>query len=33
VPGGLLDQPEWLLEDLMTISWREGIVKKMLKNG
>ena len=28
--GGLLDQPAWLIEDLMTINWRKGIVKDML---
>ena len=28
--GGLLDQPDWLMDDLMTISWRKGVVKDML---
>jgi len=28
--GGLLDQPAWLIQDLMTISWRKGVVKDML---
>ena len=28
--GSFLDQPDWLLHDLMTISWRKGIVNEML---
>jgi len=28
--GGFLDQPSWLIEDLMTISWRKRVVKEML---
>ena len=30
-PGGLLDQPEWLLDDLATIAWRKSVVEDMLK--
>jgi hypothetical protein len=29
--GGILDQPEWLLEDLTTIAWYKGVVEEMLK--
>lgn len=29
--GGLLDQPDWLLEDLATIAWRKSVVEDMLK--
>jgi hypothetical protein len=32
-PGGLLDQPEWLMEDLMTISWRRRILEERIKGG
>lgn len=28
--GGLLSQPDWLLEDLATIAWRRGRVKDMM---
>ena len=31
--GGLLDQPEWLFEDLMVIAWRKGVVEKMMQKG
>lgn len=30
VEGSLLDQPEWLLDDLATISWQHSIVKDQL---
>ena len=29
--GGLLDQPDWLMEDLATISWRKKIIEDMVK--
>ena len=29
--GGLLDQPAWLFEDLLVISWRKGRVEEMMK--
>lgn len=29
--GGLLDQPEWLIHDLLVISWRKRVVEEMLK--
>jgi hypothetical protein len=28
--GGLLDQPDWLIEDLTTIAWRRGKIKEMM---
>ena len=31
--GGILDQPEWLLDDLATISWRQHRVKDMMDAG
>ena len=30
-PGGLLDQPDWLMDDLTTISWRKNVIEDMLK--
>jgi hypothetical protein len=30
VEGSLLDQPEWLMDDLATISWQYSIVKDQL---
>ena len=32
-PGGLLDQPDWLIDDLLTISWRHQILKEMVGTG
>lgn len=29
--GGILEQPEVLMNDLVTISWRKSIIKEMLK--
>jgi len=29
--GGLLDQPQWLVEDLMTLTWVSGLVEQELK--
>jgi len=29
--GGLLDQPEWLLEDLLTISWIKSHLEEQVK--
>jgi len=29
--GGLLDQPDWLLEDLSTISWRKQVIEDMMQ--
>jgi len=31
--GGLLDQPEALFEDLLTIAWRKDRVEEMMKKG
>lgn len=31
-PGGLMDQPEWLMEDLFTISAEAQRVKRDLKD-
>jgi len=31
--GGLLDQPESLIEDVLTIAWRKEQVEKMMKPG
>lgn len=31
-PGGLLDQPEWLLVDLYTLAWRKAVIKESLKS-
>jgi hypothetical protein len=30
-PGGLLDQPDWLLADLFTLAWRKNALKEMSK--
>jgi hypothetical protein len=30
VQGGLMDQPDWLFEDLATISWRRKCVADMM---
>lgn len=30
-PDVILRQPDWLMEDLATISWRNGKVKEMLE--
>jgi hypothetical protein len=29
--GGLLDQPEWLMADLFTLTWRKSVLKEMSK--
>lgn len=29
--GGLLDQPESLMDDLLTLSWLSGIIEKQIK--
>lgn len=29
--GGLLEQPEALIDDLLLISWRKSILKEMMK--
>jgi hypothetical protein len=29
--GGVLDQPDWLMEDLFVIAWRKECVERMLK--
>jgi len=31
--GGLLDQEDSLMEDLLIISWRKGIIKELMKRG
>jgi len=31
--GGILDQEDSLMEDLLIISWRKGIVKELMKRG
>jgi len=31
--GGLLDQEDALMSDLLIISWRKGIVKELMKRG
>jgi len=31
--GGLLDQPEWLWDDLQTIAWRKECVEEMMRTG
>ena len=31
--GGLLDQEDALMADLLIISWRKGIVKELMKRG
>lgn len=31
-PGGLLDQPEWLMIDLFTLSWRKAVLKEQVKS-
>jgi len=28
-PGGLLDQPDWLMADLFTLAWRKNVLKEM----
>jgi len=30
--GGLLDQPDWLLEDIFTLSWRSRYVREMVRD-
>jgi len=30
-PGGILEQPDWLIEDLLTISWRKDILENLPK--
>lgn len=32
-PGGLLDQPEWLIDDLLTISYNHTIIERMMSDG
>jgi hypothetical protein len=31
-PGGLLDQPEWLIQDLYTLAWRKAVIRESLKS-
>lgn len=31
--GSLLDQPDALMDDLVTIGWRKGIIEKQLEAG
>jgi len=31
-PGGLLDQPDWLIHDLYIISWRRAVLKDASKS-
>lgn len=31
-PGSLLDQPEWLMADLFTLSWRRAVLKEELRS-
>lgn len=30
-PGGLLEQEEWLMDDLAVIAWRRGIIDELTK--
>lgn len=30
-PGGLLDQPDWLIHDLYTLAWRKQVIRDQLK--
>jgi len=29
-PGGLLDQPDWLIHDLYTLAWRKQVLRDQL---
>lgn len=31
-PGNLLDQPEWLIQDLYTLAWRKAVLRESLKS-
>jgi hypothetical protein len=31
-PGGLLDQPDWLIHDLYILAWRKAINREHLKS-
>lgn len=31
-PGGLMDQPDWLIHDLYILAWRKAVVREHLKS-
>ena len=31
-PGGLLDQPDWLIHDLYVLAWRKHVLRRQLES-
>ena len=31
-PGALVNQPEWFMADLFTLSWRKAVLKEQLQS-